>query len=134
ARARRGPAMTERDRALAEIAAIAERHGLTQEEILRALDARSSGAGAAGVTDAAGFAGAAAAAGVAGAAGVGGVARGSGVAGAAEVPGASRGPEGSEDAAVSSRTGALGRAFAYLGGTFVLAGLGVLVSTFWDGM
>ncbi len=70
--------MTDRDQALSEIVAIAERHGLTHEDVRRALKARSP--------------------------------------------------------AAPPRQGVLGRAFAYLGGTFVFAGLCVFVGTFWDEM
>jgi hypothetical protein len=70
--------MSEREAALAEIAAIAQRHGLTQAEVSRAVQARPS-----------------------------------------ESP---------------ARQGLIGRALGYLGGTFVFAGLCVLVGTFWGEM
>ena len=77
--------MSEREAALAEIASIAARHGLTAEEVSRAVPAG---------------------------------------------PAAPAGP----GAATSVRQGPLGRALAYLGGTFVLAGLAVFVGMLWEEM
>jgi hypothetical protein len=74
--------MSARDEALAQIAALARTHGLTHDDVRRALDA----------------------------------------------PGTAAAP------ALRPRQGALGRVFAYLGGTLVLAGLCVLVGTLWGGM
>jgi hypothetical protein len=75
--------MTDRERALAEIAEIADRHGLSADEVRAALEGRAD--------------------------------RGDG-------------------ARPAARQGPLARALAYLGGTFVLAGLAVFVGTFWHGM
>lgn len=71
--------MSERERALAQIVALAAQHGLTDQDVRRALSARESGA-------------------------------------------------------ARPRQGALGRLFAYIGGTLVLAGLCVFVGSLWDEM
>jgi hypothetical protein len=71
--------MSARDEALAEIAALARAHGLTQEDVRRVLDTSVT----------------------------------------------------TESHSPRPRQGALGRVFAYLGGTLVLAGLCVLVGTLW---
>ncbi|NOT31727.1 MAG: hypothetical protein HOP15_14875 [Planctomycetes bacterium] len=69
--------MSARDEALAQIAALAEQHGLTHKDVRRALEARHT---------------------------------------VAQAP----------------RHGAIGRLFATIGGTLVIAGLGVFLSTIWD--
>ncbi len=84
-----------RDEALAEIAAISRRHGLTPDEV-RAVVLASATAGAPH---------------------------------APSVIGTASAPESG-----SARSGPLARALAYLGGTFVLAGLAVFVGTNWQGM
>ena len=104
--------MTLRDEALAQIAAIAKRHGLTAEEVHAALaeEGMRAAAGEQGMraahdeTHPTGSARTAAAM--------------------------------TTDAAVVRpvRSGPLARALAWLGGTFVLAGLVVFVGTFWEGM
>jgi hypothetical protein len=71
--------MSEREQALAEIVVLAEQHGLTHEDLRRALAARAT------------------------------------------LP-------------TRPRQGVLGLVFAYIGGTLVLAGIGVFVGTLWDDM
>ena len=102
--------MTARDEALSEIVAIARRHGLTPEEIRTALAGTSFG-GPSPATAA------------------------SSVASTATEPvsSTSRATTGSPESR-SSKSGPLARALAWLGGTFVLAGLVVFVGMYWQGM
>ena len=69
--------MSARDEALAQIAALAEQHGLTHQDVRRALEARQT-------------------------------------------------------VVQRPRHSAIGRLFATIGGTLVIAGLGVFLSTIWD--
>ena len=102
--------MSARDEALAEIAAIARRHDLTPDEIRAALAETSFG-------------------------GANRTPAGSMAAPTAIGPSSSTFRETTESGEDrSQKSGPLARALAWLGGTFVLAGLVVFVGTYWQGM